>query len=69
MIQSRALLGECEDSHKHCAIWSTMGECSKNSAWMNVNCRKSCKSCGKSCSSIFFLIDQYKRQYLSIIIS
>jgi len=52
---STELPGKCEDSHKHCPVWSTMGECTKNSAWMNVNCRKSCKSCGKQSSLCFHL--------------
>jgi len=39
---------KCEDSHKHCSYWASQGECSKNGAWMLVNCKKSCNQCSKS---------------------
>lgn len=43
----------CEDNHKHCAYWAaSKGECVNNSAWMLVNCKKSCKQCGNSCTII-----------------
>ncbi|KAK7080142.1 Meprin A subunit beta [Halocaridina rubra] len=39
----------CEDNNQYCSQWSTMGECERNPTWMNVNCQKSCKQCGKEC--------------------
>ncbi|EFX77172.1 hypothetical protein DAPPUDRAFT_305917 [Daphnia pulex] len=33
-LVSTELPGKCEDSHKHCKIWSATGECDKNKAWM-----------------------------------
>ncbi|XP_064107762.1 zinc metalloproteinase nas-4-like [Macrobrachium nipponense] len=41
--------GTCEDNNKFCSTWSSMGECDKNPTWMNSNCAKSCKQCGKEC--------------------
>ncbi|XP_021955270.1 zinc metalloproteinase nas-15 [Folsomia candida] len=43
----------CEDNHKHCAYWAaSKGECVNNSAWMLVNCKKSCKQCDKPCEDL-----------------
>ncbi|KAG7153502.1 Zinc metalloproteinase nas-13-like 2 [Homarus americanus] len=39
----------CEDNNDHCNAWVDLGECEKNPIWMNVNCRKACKQCGKKC--------------------
>lgn len=41
------LTEECTDNHKLCQYWAQTGECNKNPAWMNVNCAKSCRLCGK----------------------
>jgi len=38
----------CTDLHKSCSSWATEGECAKNQAWMGVNCRLSCKLCGRT---------------------
>jgi len=39
---------ECQDGHKFCKDWASRGECTTNSQWMSVNCKKSCKTCGKN---------------------
>ena len=49
-LVSTELPGKCEDSHQYCGIWSQMGECDKNSAWMAVSCRKSCNQCKVDCA-------------------
>mmetsp|Transcript_4333 Transcript_4333/g.11350 ORF Transcript_4333/g.11350 Transcript_4333/m.11350 type:complete len:109 (+) Transcript_4333:2153-2479(+) len=36
---------ECLDSHENCPFWAATEECAKNPAWMNENCRLSCKRC------------------------
>jgi hypothetical protein len=37
----------CSNNNKLCQYWAKAGECTKNPAWMNVNCATSCKLCGK----------------------
>ncbi|XP_047494103.1 zinc metalloproteinase nas-4-like [Penaeus chinensis] len=39
----------CADNNQFCDTWAAMGECNKNPTWMNVNCKKACKQCGKEC--------------------
>ncbi|XP_065574210.1 zinc metalloproteinase nas-15-like isoform X2 [Artemia franciscana] len=46
------LPGECIDTNKYCSYWASAGECDKNSAWMSVNCRKSCNECDKECTDV-----------------
>lgn len=60
-VVSTELPGKCEDSHKHCSVWSAMGECSKNSAWMGIGCRKSCKSCDIECGNFNVFCDQWAK--------
>jgi len=38
--------GNCADYNQYCASWASTGECSKNPAYMNQYCRKSCRLCG-----------------------
>ncbi|XP_068239423.1 zinc metalloproteinase nas-4-like isoform X7 [Palaemon carinicauda] len=41
---------ECIDNNeKYCQPWADRGECENNPTWMNVNCRKACRQCGKEC--------------------
>ncbi|CAG7731659.1 unnamed protein product [Allacma fusca] len=40
----------CEDNHKYCNEWSNRGQCTQNSAWMRINCRRSCDNCDTPCS-------------------
>ncbi|ELU08301.1 hypothetical protein CAPTEDRAFT_185959, partial [Capitella teleta] len=35
----------CSDGHANCAYWTSIGECSRNPAWMLENCKKSCRQC------------------------
>lgn len=35
----------CNDKHEQCAEWAFFGECTKNTGFMNVECKKSCKQC------------------------
>ena len=35
----------CTDIQTECKIWASEGECKKNSAYMWLNCPKSCKTC------------------------
>ncbi|KAL3100944.1 hypothetical protein niasHS_001404 [Heterodera schachtii] len=35
----------CFNENICCPFWGIMGECRKNSAWMNCNCRVSCGTC------------------------
>ena len=37
--------GECVDQDENCPVWSSMGECEKNKAFMVVSCAKSCNAC------------------------
>eukprot|EP00884_Botryococcus_braunii_P010480 jgi/Botrbrau1/19433/Bobra.0338s0056.1 len=40
--------GGCADLDELCIAWAKTGECEKNPAYMNANCRKSCKLCPPS---------------------
>jgi len=40
--------GNCRDNNVNCGDWAQMGECSKNPAYMLVNCKKSCGKCGSA---------------------
>ncbi|XP_027214325.2 zinc metalloproteinase nas-4 isoform X2 [Penaeus vannamei] len=41
---------ECVDNNEqYCTPWADRGECENNPVWMNVNCRKACRQCGKEC--------------------
>ncbi|KAK4296112.1 hypothetical protein Pmani_031374 [Petrolisthes manimaculis] len=45
-----AATAECADNdQQYCQIWADMGECESNPTWMNINCRKACRQCGKEC--------------------
>jgi len=35
----------CQDGYGDCGYWARIGECSKNSAFMSVNCKASCNQC------------------------
>jgi len=35
----------CVDTNEWCPTWAKDGECLTNAAWMQTNCRKSCKTC------------------------
>jgi len=35
----------CQDGQKDCGYWASIGECSRNQAYMSVNCKASCNSC------------------------
>jgi hypothetical protein len=35
----------CKDNSDHCEHWASVGECTKNPGFMNVDCRKSCELC------------------------
>ncbi|CAL4175806.1 unnamed protein product, partial [Meganyctiphanes norvegica] len=39
----------CSDNNQYCSQWASMGECEKNTAWMNINCNKSCNQCEAPC--------------------
>lgn len=41
------LLPVCKDNHARCAEWAKIGECYRNKNWMQDNCAKSCRVCGK----------------------
>jgi len=45
-------VSDCKDDYnaKDCANWAAKGECKRNSVWMHVNCRKSCKKCSTTVS-------------------
>ena len=48
MIFAGVTPSSCEDNNKvQCPLWAKNGDCVKNSDWMKVNCRKSCKICSK----------------------
>ena len=36
---------DCQDGHKHCEYWASIGECKKNPDYMLKTCGKSCNSC------------------------
>jgi hypothetical protein len=36
---------DCADTNQLCAFWASMGECTKNAAYMTTNCEKSCSAC------------------------
>merc|ERR1712232_206968 len=35
----------CDDKNSNCGDWAGSGECQKNPAYMNLNCKKSCGQC------------------------
>ena len=35
----------CADTNRYCSDWAKRGECQKNAAYMNTNCKKSCNLC------------------------
>lgn len=41
----------CSNNNKLCQYWTKAGECTKNPAWMNVNCAKSCRLCDSKCGN------------------
>lgn len=41
----------CSNHNKLCQYWTKSGECTKNPAWMNVNCAKSCRLCDSKCGN------------------
>ena len=45
LIGNDAFIWKCEDANAFCADWAHKGECERNPAFMNPNCRKSCKHC------------------------
>jgi len=48
-VGSKAVEEPCEDHHDDCERWATIGECTKNEAYMLSarGCRKSCLVCGE----------------------
>ena len=47
--------GNCVDKNQYCGSWAQTGECQKNPAYMNINCKKACGKCsggggGGSCT-------------------
>lgn len=42
----------CADGDERCLGWAATGECSKNSAFMGLTCKKSCGFCGLTDASI-----------------
>jgi hypothetical protein len=43
--QPGSAYGGCTDAHASCAGWASKGECALNSAYMERECRRSCKLC------------------------
>ena len=37
--------GSCRDKDNRCRAWASRGECRRNPAYMNVNCKQSCNKC------------------------
>ena len=48
MNSGLSFLRQCKDFHDYCPRWAELGECNKNSAYMDIYCRKSCH-CKKDC--------------------
>ncbi len=42
----------CVDNNVNCGYWAGVGECQRNPAYMNVNCRRSCRLCTSSSNTI-----------------
>jgi len=42
---------DCPDNHLLCNYWKSIGECEKNSKYMNLYCKKACKVCGGNLKS------------------
>jgi len=40
--------GNCQDGQSDCGYWASIGECSRNQAYMSANCKASCGSCSSS---------------------
>merc|ERR1712007_81662 len=38
----------CQDGQRDCGYWASIGECSRNQAYMSANCKASCGSCSSS---------------------
>merc|ERR1712151_534475 len=38
----------CQDRQKDCKYWASIGECSRNSAYMSQNCKAACNKCGST---------------------
>merc|ERR1711920_962492 len=38
----------CQDGQRDCGYWASIGECSRNQAYMSKNCKASCGSCSSS---------------------
>merc|ERR1712003_94402 len=38
----------CQDSQQDCKYWASIGECSRNSAYMSQNCKAACNKCGST---------------------
>lgn len=36
---------QCKNQHELCSLWSLVGECDNNPAYMKVNCAPACQSC------------------------
>ena len=44
--------GGCVDSTPDCVYWGSQGDCERNPFWMQLNCQKTCNSCGKRMEDI-----------------
>lgn len=49
-IKDKAAAG-CEDLHRNCVFWESIGECTKNPKYMLLHCKKSCKACNIATAS------------------
>ncbi|EYC00648.1 hypothetical protein Y032_0114g454 [Ancylostoma ceylanicum] len=38
---------DCCDSHPSCPYWASVGECTRNRNYMQLNCMRSCDTCLK----------------------
>merc|ERR1712176_1629120 len=38
----------CQDGQRDCKYWASIGECSRNPAYMSQNCKAACNKCGSS---------------------
>ena len=37
----------CTDNDANCGYWASTGECTEHAAYMNLNCKQSCGTCGR----------------------
>ena len=51
-------VADCSDLSPFCSDWQQKGECTKNPAYMDDNCKKACGKCSKS-NHIFISCNQF----------